>query len=59
MKRVQSKDYDTGTCRMQILHLVMITKNIYLKTDTIGFHIFINLLVDHAKNNFAEYRQFI
>ena len=59
MKRVQSKDHDTGTCRMQILHLVMITKNIYLKTDTIGFHIFINLLVDHAKNNFAEYRQFI
>ena len=35
----------------------MMIKNIYLKID-ISYHIFINLLVNHTKNNFVKYRQF-
>ena len=27
--------------------------------DTIGYHIFINLLVNHIKNNLIAYRQFV
>ena len=27
--------------------------------DIVGYHIFINILVNHIKNNFVEHRQFI
>ena len=29
----------------------MMIKNIYLKVDTVGYYIFMNLLVNHIKNN--------
>ena len=37
----------------------MMTKNIYLKMDLVDYHIFINLLANHIRNNFVKYRQFI
>ena len=37
----------------------MMTKNMYLKMDLVDYHIFINLLANHIRNNFVKYRQFI
>ena len=39
---------------IKILCLLTMIQNIYLKMDIVGCHIFINLLVHHIKNNFAE-----
>ena len=36
----------------------MMAKNIYLKIDIVGYHIFINLLVNYIRNIFVKYRIF-
>lgn len=50
MNRSQSKDHNIKTCKIDKINLSFNNeKNIYLTTDTIGYYIFINLLVNHAK----------
>ena len=43
---------------MEFLCPLMRIRNIYLKMDTVGYHILINLLVKLIKSNFIEYRKF-
>ena len=49
MNRIQSK----FPCRLKMI------KNIYLKMDIVGYQVFINLFVEHIKNYFVKYRQFV
>ena len=37
----------------------MIIKNTYSEKDIVGYHNFINLLVNYTKNNFVKYRPFV
>ena len=56
INRVQSKDQNIVRIELlKFLCLCTMIRNIYLKIDITGYHVFINLLV----NNFIEYRQFI
>ena len=49
MNRIQCK-YNVWTYRTNNISLLVVTtKDIYLKMDTIGDHIFINELVNHTK----------
>ena len=57
MGRSQSKNHNIEL--IKFLCLVTMIKNVYLRMDTVGSHIFINLLVNHTENNFVKYRQFI
>ena len=60
MNKIQNKDQDIGLYRInKISCLLMIVTNIYSKIDIVVYYIFINVLVNHVKNNFVEYRQFI
>ena len=43
MSRIQSKDHDIGTYRI---------RSVYLKASVIGYRVFINLLVNHAKRKY-------
>ena len=47
INRIQSKDHNIG------LYIISVydNKNIYLKKDILGCHIFINLLVNYIKLN--------
>ena len=50
MNRTQSKNHNAGTCSIDKVSLSCHhAKNIYLKTDTKEYNIFINLLVNHIK----------
>ena len=60
MNRIQSKDHNVGSHRINKISLCSYNnKNMYLKVNIVGYHIFINLLVNHIKNNFVEYREFV
>ena len=50
MNRIQSKDHQIGTYRkIKPSFSCYDDENIYLKMDTVDYHIFINLLVNHTK----------
>ena len=51
MKITQSKNQNIGEPieLIKFLCLVTMTRDIYLKMDKVGYHIFINLLVYHTK----------
>ena len=51
MNRIQSKDHNIGsyTVYEKFLYFLKMKKYIYLKMDILGYHIFINLLVNHIK----------
>ena len=54
MNRIQSKDHNIGMHRIiMFLCLLTMIKNTYLKTDIVGFHIFVTLCVIHKKTNFC------
>ena len=60
MNKIQNKDQAIGLYRInKISCLLMIVTNIYSKIDIVVYYIFINVLVNHVKKNFVEYRQFI
>ena len=50
MSRIQSKDQNIGAYSINKISLSSCDdKNIYLKIDIKGYHIFINLLVNHTR----------
>ena len=50
MNRIQRKNHNIGTYRInKVSSFSYHDKNIYLKMDTVHYHLFINLLVNHAK----------
>ena len=50
MNRIQSKDHYIGSYKIQKIYLSFYNyKNLYLKMDTVGHLIFINVLVNHIK----------
>ena len=50
MNRIQSKDHNVGLYRVNKISLSFYdSKNIYLKLDIVGYHIFINLCINHCK----------
>ena len=60
MNRIQSKDHNIGMHRIvMFLCLLTMIKNTYLKTDIVGFHIFVTLCVIHKKLIFAVVRKAI
>ena len=61
INRIQGKDHDIGFDRINKISLSSYNdkKYINLKMDIGSYHIFINLLVKHIKNNFVKYRQFV
>ena len=60
MNRIQSKAHNIGSYKFNKFPcLLTMINNIYFKMDIANYYIFINLLVNHIKNNFVEYRQFV
>ena len=55
MNRIQSKNHSIGLYRINKISLSSHDdKNIYLKMDIVDYHSFINVLVNHIKNNFRQ-----
>ena len=44
---------------IKFIFLLTVIKNIDLNVDIVSYHNFINLLVNHRKNNFVKYKQII
>lgn len=50
MKRFQSKGHNIGTYTInKVFYLATMTKNRYFHTKTLGYHLFMELLVNHTK----------
>ena len=57
MNRIQAKIKIWDRIELiKFICLLRMIKNIYLKMDIVDYHIFINLLVNHIKTNFVDYR---
>ena len=55
MNKIQSKDQKIDRIELiKFLCLLTMIKNIYLRVGIVGYHIFINLLVNHLKTIFSN-----
>ena len=60
MNKIQSKDHNIGSYRINKVSLPFCDDKIHiLEMDIVGYHILINLLVKHIKDNIIEYRQLV
>ena len=60
MNKIQSKDHNIGSYRINKVSLPFCDDKIHiLEMDIVGYHILINLLVKHVKDNIIEYRQLV